>query len=157
VPYSPTGLRRFGLERFRVYHANALNYRCIATKDSSNTPFEKQRWKNLTAFWAGLTHSRSTDFSDHAFGAFNDALGPHETPEETTPSDFLLQTACIWFIVAADTLWSRFHEGAENWESEKWDRWTKELSKFRNVDGEAETKTLIEEALAAIEKAELGH
>lgn len=55
--------------------------------------------------------------------------------------------------------WSRVQGEAEGWEREKWEQWEQwkqDLKDSRDVDGEDETKTLVEEALSAMERVEQG-
>lgn len=146
----------FSLQSFCILHADTLDCQRIDRTDPTNTPFEKERWKNLSAFWAALTHFPPTNFFYYAHSSFRDAFGSSEVSEKTETSDFLLQTACIWFMIGADAIWSCIQEGTENFDHEKWEYWKNRLGKLRGIDGEAETRSLIDEALAAIEKAEHG-
>jgi hypothetical protein len=129
---------------------------CIEVEDPTNTPREVERWKNLSAFWAGLSRSESTDFVRHGLGAFLDAFGPHESPKDARPSLFLQHIACIWFIYAADTLWLCCQEGTENRNRESWVYWKKATEGLKDVDSDVETQNLVNQALTAIERAERG-
>ncbi|PVH96845.1 hypothetical protein DM02DRAFT_631658 [Periconia macrospinosa] len=124
--------------------------------DPKNTELEKERWKNLSAFWAGLSRSKATDFIMHGLHACLNAFGPYDSPSpnETKPIIFIQQIACIWFIFAADTLWHTCQEGTENRNRESWKHWTKGVEEFKDADGDAETQRLVDRALEMIQKAE---
>lgn len=80
-----------------------------------------ERWKNLTAFWAGLTNFPDFDESGHAFIALEDTLEPPEEIVEAGNRTFLVQTACIWLIYGIGWIWSRIQGEAEGWQREKWE------------------------------------
>ena len=64
----------------------------------TNTPWEMERWENLTAVWAGLTKYPNFGQCNHALIALGDALEPPDEIEEAGNRSFLVQTACIWLI-----------------------------------------------------------
>jgi hypothetical protein len=115
-----------------------------------------ERWKNLSAFWAGQTRFASTDHASYALKAFREAFGPYEPDDEAGNRDFLLQTACIWMICGIGWIWPRVQGEAELWERERWEQWKQGLKDSRDVDSEDETRDLVEEALSAMERAEQG-
>jgi hypothetical protein len=131
----------------------------IDADDPYNTPGELERWKNLTAFWAGLSRRSNhveTDFVRHGLYACLDAFGPLDSPKEVRPSLFFQQVACIWFIYAADALWACCQEGKDIGNRESWVYWTKAMEGLKDADGDVETQNLINKALTAIKRAEQG-
>lgn len=126
----------------------------IEADDPSNTEREMTRWRNLSAFWAGLSRSKSTDFTLHGFGACVDIFGLYHEPIETTPSLFMQQIACIWFIFAADTLFLACQEETGNRNRKSWDYWTRGVKGLKDVDGDSYTQDLVDQAVAMIQKAE---
>lgn len=140
-------------------------------------PIRKQRWVNLTAFLAQLTQTapkglewgrNPIDFTHIAFyslrAAFEADIQPHELVGTTT-----LQVACLWFIYAADTVWScskknlRFDDmlsgeqaGSQyrdrDWEGfgvERWNVWVDSLEQAEARCGESDggERKMIQDAL----------
>lgn len=124
--------------------------------DPTNTPWEIERWKNLTAFWAAQTRFPATNHSVYAIAACRDAFGQHEPDDEVGNRTFLLQTSCLWLVYGIDWIWPLVHGHSEFWEREQWDRWKEGLQDSKDFDGEEETRILVAKALVAMEKAEGG-
>ncbi len=131
---------------------------------------ELDQWENKTAFFAGLTAlgSSKVDYSLYALWSFRDAF---ETPEDQRPRTAAVRAASLWFIYAADTLWSnakneRVFEGrsgaagdkpelhAKDWTGfnlERWALWSSGLERAEEADDGA--TALIKQAKNAIDRA----
>lgn len=113
-----------------------------------------KRWKNLSAFWAAQSRYPETEHSRHGIGACRDAFGSHEPNEEVGNPTFLVPVACLWLIHSIDWIGTRMLGSTEQQDHDDWATWKRGLKNSRDIDDEDEFRTLIDTALAEMERAE---
>jgi len=121
---------------------------------SNITNDESRGWENATAFFAQLTAaSANTGFSLWALTAFQYAFGPWETP--TSPTDIAVQAACLWYVYAADRLWTHVDNDQQlDYKRGKWNRYKQCLIDSQSEFTDIGTRKEIGDALAQIKRVE---
>jgi hypothetical protein len=152
--------------------------KAIDVWDPDLTADDKQRWDNRNAFLAQLTAAAEVDYTNDwhhpmdfsvfglwAFGAAFEKEAPADVSADTAG-----RAACWWFIYAADRLWANVENG-RTWEGkigsglgkyedkpwtgynrERWGVWEERLVAAKATASDEDTKKLIEDALAHIER-----
>ena len=133
------------------------------------TTFQKNEWKYQSAFVAQLVSA--IEFLDWGllFGFWTIRAALEQLPPKDVPIETPVEAACYWFIYTADALWKYVLEnkvirrattqGPRYWDrdwkgfnKERWNVWVRDLTRaFRKTQNE-DTKKLISEALAEMER-----
>lgn len=141
---------------------------------STLTDREKTSYENKNAFLAqllstskvgiGVHEFEPLDFSLFALWVFRDAFENKEGKNKNLP----IRVACWWLVFAAEKLWlnvvneksmsGRTGAGGDLYEKKGWigysrARWHIWREGLRNADGDRETRKLISDALACMERA----
>lgn len=136
-----------------------------------------QSWENASAFLAQLTAASKNcnprevlDQSSWALADFLNAFEDADSGDDWPMHGTKVRMACWWFIYAADVLWEhvlehpgiieagkvddRFNGGERRtlFNLTRWQRWEEGLLVAQTIYEDEETKELIKEALAHIER-----
>ena len=100
--------------------------------------------------------------SSWALTAFKYAFGSRDEPCE--PTDVAVRAACLWFMLAGETLWEHVRKGelfasveVENdvgYNLDRWEGWKKDLEKLKHSE-DRKTRSLVALALGTIDSVEM--
>ncbi|OTA99472.1 hypothetical protein M426DRAFT_269263 [Hypoxylon sp. CI-4A] len=142
-------------------------------KHPTTTEEEKRRFENYVAFLAQLSTAADIDYTDPAarvhpmdfsfwcLVAFIEAAEPEEGKQ--VPSDHAVRTASMWALYGADRFWANVKHGrifdrrgddpGTKITREMWDGWYQTLVAAESTRTDEDTKRLVGEAIAKMQKA----